>query len=239
MVHRPEANSRGVGHDSAVPDRHEGCERLHCVPKLVGPLVTVDLLTKRAAGLQIVFLQWSHPQPSNRCTTRLSCHDRHALLYVEAKRLVEGQRAHVERVLEQPNSGSTLPPFEHGLHQFAPDPRVLPFEGDCNRSDPSNGAALVEEVGADDASVNFRDYPPDCGMGDEYVQQTRRGLKRREVTLKPVVVMEGAKGVEDDLCAVGCISGLSGPQRHLSDGWRSVHHRHWMEKGSSWRSYPQ
>jgi len=56
-------------------------------------------------------------------------------------------------------------------------------------------------------------------MGDEYVQEGGRGLKRREVALKPMVVVEGAKGIEHDLGAVAGVSGLNRPQRHLSGGW--------------------
>ena len=62
----------------------------------------------------------------------------------------------------------------------------------------------------------------------------------------PVVVVEGAKGVEDDLCAVGCVSGLNWPQRHLSSGWRRgrFHHRCFMDAGGRsrlsilWRAAP-
>src|SRR3954470_7018260 len=63
MVHRPEADGRGIGHESPVAEPHERRERLHRVRKLVGSLVAVDLLAERPAGLEIVLLHRSNLHP--------------------------------------------------------------------------------------------------------------------------------------------------------------------------------
>ena len=117
----------------------------------------------------------------------------------------------MERVLEKADSGSSFPAFEHCLHQLASDPRVLPFGCDRNRSDASNRAALIKKVGADYASVDFGDHAPDHGMWDEYVQDAGGSLERREVALKPVVIVEGTERVEDDLGALIGVSRFSWP----------------------------
>ena len=130
----------------------------------------------------------------------------------------------MERVLEKANSGSSLPALEHCLHQLASDPRVLPFGCDRNWSDPSNRAPLIKKVGADYASVNLGDHAPDHGMWDERVQDAGGSLERREVALKPVVIVEGAERVKDDLGALVGVSRFNWPKGHLSGGWaRGVH----------------
>jgi hypothetical protein len=46
---------------------------------------------------------------------------------------------------------------------------------------------------------------------DEYAEDAGGSLERREVALKPVVIMEGTERVEDDLGALVGVSGLSWP----------------------------
>jgi hypothetical protein len=48
-------------------------------------------------------------------------------------------------------------------------------------------------------------------MWDEYVQDAGGSLERREVALKPVVIVEGTERVEDDLGALVGVSGFSWP----------------------------
>src|SRR5436190_19719065 len=110
--------------------------------------------------------------------------DADRLLDVEAQRLVEGERAHVEGVLEKANPGRFASALQNGLHQLASDARVLPIRRDRDRPDSSYRAALVQEVGADDASVDLRHHAPDHGMRNEHVEDAGRRLDRREVPLE-------------------------------------------------------
>src|SRR5687768_4459237 len=117
----------------------------------------------------------------------------------------------MERVLEKPNSGGSLPAFEHCLHQLSSDPRVLPFGCHRDWSDASNRAALIKKIGADYASVNLGDHAPDHGMWDEDVQNAGGSLERGKVALKPVVIVDCTERVEDDLGALVGVSGFSRP----------------------------
>jgi hypothetical protein len=48
-------------------------------------------------------------------------------------------------------------------------------------------------------------------MWDEHIQDAGGSLERREVALKPVVIVEGTERVEDDPGALVGVSGFSRP----------------------------
>jgi hypothetical protein len=169
------------------------------VAELARPRKPVHALAERTAFLEVVLRERPNLDPVDRRTPRLAAGDRHGLLDIEAQRLVQAERAHVESVLQEPDSRRVLSALDDGLHQPPSHARVLTTRIDRDRPHPSDRAALVEEVRADDLAIAFGDHPPDRRVRYPGAHHLGGGLEYRKVTLEAVMVVNVAEGVEDDL----------------------------------------
>ena len=97
--------------------RDERRERLDRVAKLVCALEAMDLLAQRLAFVEVALLQRSRVHALGGATSRLPADHHSGLLHVEPERLVERERAHVERVLQETDAGRSFAALHHGLHQ--------------------------------------------------------------------------------------------------------------------------
>jgi hypothetical protein len=159
----------------------------------------MDALAERSALIDVVLRHGPNLDSFDRPAARLAHRHGRRLLDVKAERLVQAERAHVERVLKQPDARRVLPALDHGLHQLPPDAGVLARWIDRDRTDPADRAALVDEVRADHTAIDFRDHAPYRRMPDPRVDHPARGLEHRKVTLEAMVVVDATECVEDDL----------------------------------------
>ena len=201
VVHRPEGHARGVRGDAAVAHAQRRGDICRRVAQLARPGEAVHALAERTALLEVVLRQRPDLDPVDRRAARLARRDGHRLLDVEAERLVEAERAHVECVLKQPDARArpararSRPPSASGPH-----PSSGPLGSTVIGPTPRIGLALVEEVRADDLAVDARrPRPTPTDVRYPGAHHLRGGLEHRKVTLEAVMVVNAAERVEDDL----------------------------------------
>jgi hypothetical protein len=127
--------------------------------------------------------------------------------------LEERKRAHVEGVLHEADPGRLATARDDGLHQPAPH-AALVFGIDADRPDAGDRVSLVEEVGADDTSVDLGHHAPDRRVVGQGPEHSGGHLQRRKVAREAVLVMKGAQGLKADPRAGLGVTSLDLSQRH-------------------------
>ena len=195
----------------------------------------MDLAAQRLAGIQVLLPQRSHLHVLSPTAARLAADQGQGLLHVEADGRIERKRARVERVLHEADPGRLATALDDGLHQPASHASLV-FRIDADRPDARDGVSLVQEVRADDTSVDLGHHAPDRRVVGQRCEHSGGHLQRRKVAREPVLVVNGAEGLEANPRAGLGVTSLDLSQRYRRTCGRAFGLSHSLDPHSFRRS---